>query len=142
MRRIAVSLLLLSAACAPRPPLRPVATVRQLMEGTVQPASEVLFQSVATIITKEGVEEIAPRTTEDWMHVWESAITLTETGNLLMMDGRARDSGEWMKQAQALIEAGKLAVKAAEAKNPQALFDAGGTIYEACEQCHERYHAK
>lgn len=131
--------LLLSACTAPGPPLKPVATVMQIMEGTVHPSAEVVFESVGTIITASGTEEIAPKNNEEWTNVWNNAVTLAEAGNLLMIGDRPKDMDEWMKRAQALRDAGVLAMKAAEAKDPEALFSAGGTVYEACEGCHYRY---
>jgi hypothetical protein len=128
-----------TAACASQPAFKPVATVQQLMHATVHPAAEVLFDSVGTIISLTGVEEIAPKNEEEWDNVRNNALTLAESGNLLMMAGRARDQQSWIKMSQALIDAGMRAVKAAEAKDPEALFDAGGAVYEVCQQCHELY---
>ena len=73
--------------------------------------------------------------------VRNSALTLAESGNLLMMAPRAVDGGNWMKAAQALVDTGMLAVRAAEARNAEQLFDAGGTIYAACKNCHQKYWA-
>ena len=47
--------------------------------------------------------------------------SLAESGNLLMMRGRARDQGEWMKDAKALVDVGAAAYKAAKAKDANAL---------------------
>ena len=139
VRAITLTFFLLAGCSAPGPPLKPVGTVRQIMEGTVHPSSEVIFEAVGTIITMSGVQEIAPKSDEEWTGVWNNALTLAEAGNLLMMGDRPKDRDEWMKRAQALRDAGVLAMKAAEARNAEALFSAGGTVYEACEQCHYRY---
>ena len=56
-----------------------------------------------------------------------------------MIGNRARDRADWMKMSQALVDVGAVALKAAEAKNPQALFEAGGEVYEVCQRCHRRY---
>ncbi len=125
-------------ACAPKPGFKPVATVKQLMEATIDPAAEVVFDAVGTIVTASGVEEIAPKNDDEWAMVRHSALTLAESGNLLLIGGRARD-GPWIRMSQALIDVGMVALKAAEAKNPEALFEAGGQVYEVCEQCHKQY---
>lgn len=109
------------------------------MQATIHPAAEVLFDAVGTIVSMSGVEEIAPKNDEEWEHVRNSALTLAESGNLLMIGERARDKGEWWKMSQALVDVGIVALKAAEAKNPEALFEAGGQVYEVCQQCHNRY---
>lgn len=132
------AILLLAAACAPRPEFKPVASVKQLMEATIDPAADVLFEAVGTIITASGVEEIAPRNDEEWAKVRHTALTLAESGNLLLVPGRAR-AGPWIKMSQALVDVGMVAMKAAEAKNPEALFEAGGQVYEVCQRCHNQY---
>ena len=129
-------------SCAPQPPFKPVASIKEVMESTVHPSAEVVFESVGTIISASGTEEIAPKNDEEWATVQHSALTLAEAGNLLMMPGRAKQDSEWMKLAQGLVDVGIVAHKAAQAKNPEALFEAGGQIYEACLRCHSRYWPK
>ena len=68
-----------------------------------------------------------------------AAATIAESGNLLMMKGRAIEEEDWMKASSGLIDAAMLAVQAAEAKDKDALFDAGGTLYESCTACHSKY---
>jgi len=133
------AVLLIVAACSRQPPFKPVGSVKQIMAAAIVPSSEVLFDAVGTIVSAKGVEEIAPKNDEEWTNVRNHAILLAESGNLLMLGGRAKDNGEWMKIAQALVDAGVVALKAAEAKNPAALFDAGAGVYEVCERCHSRY---
>ena len=131
--------LIFSAACAPQPAFKPVGTVKQIMEAAIHPAAEVVFEAVGTILTVDGVEEIAPKNDEEWTKVRDNALILAESGNLLMIGNRVKDKGDWMKMSKALIDAGAIALKAAEAKNPEALFEAGGQVYEACQQCHTKY---
>lgn len=116
-----------------------MASIKQLMEATIVPSSEVLFDAVGTIVSSDGVEEIAPKSDEEWATVRHNALTLAESGNLLMIGDRARDKGEWIRMSRALVDVGMAALKAAEAKNAEALFEAGGQVYEVCQQCHNRY---
>ena len=126
-------------ACTPQPLFKPVASVKQLMEATIDPAADVLWESVGTVVTLKGVEEIAPKNDEEWATVRNSALTLAEAGNLLLIGDRARDKGDWIKMSQALVDVGVVAMKAAETKNPEALFEAGGQVYEVCRECHIKY---
>ena len=151
MRIIAISLtLVFLAACAgpppPPPPFRPVADIHGIMENIVYPNADGYWKSVATIITEEGTQEIQPRNDEEWEAVVGYAYTLTEVGNLLLMKEREREEHvwpegdiDWVGYAQAMIDAGETAIKAAESKNPQAVFDAGGELYVACRNCHGKY---
>ena len=127
-----------SRAPAP-PPFRPVSDVKQIMNAVVDPAADVIWNSVATIVTASGTEEVRPQTADEWTNVANHATIVAEAGNLLMMVPRAKDGGEWMKMAQSLVDTGDAAKKAAESRNAQALFDAGAEIYYACSNCHERY---
>lgn len=133
------AMLFVTTACAPRPAFKPVATIEQLMESTVAPASEILFRSVGTVISASGVQEIAPKDEQEWVAVRNSALTLAESGNLLMIGGRAKDNADWIRMAQALVDAGMVAFKATEARSPEALFEAGGEVYAVCQQCHDKY---
>ena len=128
-----------SGPAATAPPFQPVADTRLLMEAIVDPHADVIWDSVGAEVTVDGTEEIQPATPEEWTAVRNSGLILAESGNLLMMMPRAVDDGDWMKAAQAMIDTGMLAVKAAEARNPDELFDAGGSIYAACTACHEKY---
>jgi hypothetical protein len=117
----------------------PVASVQQIMRGIVGPAANVVFNSVATTITPSGTQERAPRTAEEWNTVGDSAAALVESGNLLMLGDRAVDKGDWMTMSRALMDASRVALKATEAKNVEALFGSGETINASCESCHQRY---
>ena len=123
----------------PAPPLQPVLSLKQLMEWVIDPAADAVWDSVKTIITEQGTKEIAPQTDEQWEAVRHGAATLHESAHLLTLEGRARDRDEWTKAARGLMEAADEALKAVAAKNPQAVFDAGGRIYSACAACHRRY---
>ena len=143
--RIAVFTLLLSAcvvaACggpAP-PPFKPVVDTKLLMQSVVDPNADVIWEAVKTIDTPSGTEEIRPRTEEQWAAVRNSAVTVAESGNLLMLVPRAKDGGEWMKRAQEMIDTGERAIRAAEARNAEQLFTVGGDIYDACSNCHRQY---
>ena len=135
---------ILMAACetpstAPPPPFTPVGDVQQLMEMVIDPAADIVWESVGTIVTLDGTEEIFPRSDEEWSTVRNSAMVLAESGNLLMVGDRSKGEGPWMIMSQALVEAGMVALEAAEAKDPEAVFAVGEQIYNACETCHVLY---
>jgi hypothetical protein len=98
-----------------------------------------VFGAVEIDVDAKGTHERKPETDAEWGAVRDNAITLMETGNLLMMPGRARDGGLWMKQSRALVEAGAMAAKAADAKDAAGLMTAGHLIDLSCDRCHRRY---
>ena len=161
--------LYLSAACKsqppePKPEYRLTATIKDIMDSMVDPSADILWESVATIVSAKGTEERAPKTDDDWTNVRRRAITLIEATNLLQMPGRKvakpgeksenpqielepqeierilnADRAAWTKLALALHDAAAEALKAIDAKNTQGLLDSGEKIDTACENCHLKY---
>ena len=121
------------------PPVKAVATLEEVMHGMVIPNAQVVWAASGSIVTAKGVEERRPKSEDEWINVEASATTLTEAGNLLMMEGRAKDNGRWMDRARALREAGAAVHKAAKARDVDALFEKGGDLFEACQGCHFDY---
>ncbi|RPH61856.1 MAG: hypothetical protein EHM89_06550 [Acidobacteria bacterium] len=126
-------------APAEAPALTPVASVKQIMNGIVQPAANVVFGSVGTIISAAGIVEKAPKTDEEWAAVGSSAVALVESANLLVMGDRAVDREDWVKMSRALAEAGMTALKATEAKSTDGVLSAGAAVNESCDNCHRKY---
>jgi hypothetical protein len=121
------------------PVTTPIATVKQIMKGIVTPAAMVVFNSVSTTVSIRGTEEKFPRTDEEWEEVGNSAAALIESGNLLLLGSRAIDKEDWVKMSQALIESGKLALKATEDRSAEGVLAAGEQINSSCDSCHRRY---
>jgi len=129
-------------ASTPPPPATPFQTVldtKQLMSWVLDPQADIVWASVATIVTAEGKQEIAPKTDEEWAAVRNSAALVAEGANLLMLPGRAVNQDDWMQKSRALIDAANVVLKAVEAKDAPAVFTAGSDMYLACSACHAAY---
>ena len=122
-------------------PYRITTDIQQTMAWILEPAADVIWDSAGTIITAQGRQELAPTTAAGWETVRYAAATLAESGNLLMLPGRSMGA-DWNEYSQGLVAAGKLAMDAVEARDPDALFDAGGRIYQVCRACHNQYWVK
>lgn len=147
--------LLLQAGCNGKPPApTPLPTApaafdtgidtKQLMSWVIDPSSKTVFSAVASIITDKGEEQVQPRTDDEWNAVRNSAAIVLESGNLLMLEGRAKssqiqDAQDWNAKARAMSTAARTAIEATEVKDPEALFVASGDIYQACTDCHAKY---
>ena len=117
-------------AQSPSETFPPVATVRQLMLDLIHPSSN----DILLAIYRGG-----PKDEKEWAAVRRSAVTLAESGNMLMMQGRARDQGDWMKDAKLLVDVGNSAYKAAQAKDGDALAGLAGAVDNSCTTCHKQY---
>ncbi len=127
------------AGCRPAPDFLPVTTVRELMSSVVEPASELYWDAVGTVDDSTGSTSYGPETPAEWTAVRNNALVVAESGNLLMMDPRARDRDQWMVLSRAMVAAGKEAAAAATAQDTAAVFSAGAALYETCTRCHEKY---
>ena len=143
VRAAALTALALCQACAPDSsdslPFEAVADDLQLMVSVIEPAAEVYWDAVGVIMDLDGTHEIEPRSDEEWEAVENAAWVLAESGNLLLMEDRARGREHWMRMSRSMIEVGRRAVDAAVAKDPQAVFDVGAEVYFVCVGCHAAY---
>lgn len=126
---VGLSLVVVSVGVAQSRTPTPVATISQIQRAMVSPASDAIFNAGS----------VAPETDEEWQALEDAAVILTEAGNLYMMDGRRKDDGLWMELAGAMADAGAAALAAAETQNSDGVFDAGNTLIEICEACHQPY---
>jgi hypothetical protein len=129
MTRPIVAVLMLSGALAQAPaePVQPVATMKQLMLDVIYPASNSLLLQV----NRGG-----PSGDNEWGEARRSAMTLAESGNLLIMRNRAPG---WVADAKLLIDVGAAAFKAADARDARALTAATDRIDASCTACHKQF---
>jgi hypothetical protein len=109
------------------------------MTWIIDPNAMAIWNSVGTVTTEQGSEAKHPKTDDEWATFRNAAATLVESGNLLMLDGRAQDQDQWMATSRGMADAAAAVLEAAEAKDVEAYFDAGGALYEACTACHSIY---
>jgi hypothetical protein len=129
MRLIGIVLLFLAvAATAQAPSFQPVGSVSQLMIYVLYPTSDSLFY----------IERNPPKNDVEWNLVRNQALTLAESGNLLMMPGRVRE-GDWNKDAKMLVDVGTTAFKAAMAKDVAGIAALNDQLNDACVVCHTQY---
>jgi len=116
-----------------------VATVKQIMQGVVSPAANIVFESVGTVVSAAGIEEFQPETDEEWDIVESNAAVLIESAALLMSGDRAVDRQEWATQSQALADAAGILLEAARAHDRDKVLEHGETLYRSCDACHRTY---
>jgi hypothetical protein len=139
-------------------------TIKDIMDSRIDPAGDFLFESVVTTSDAKGVHHKAPRTARQWAEVRRQIQILIDAPDLITTPGRkaarpeersrnpavenqpeqierliAAERPDFVIRAGRLRDAAKVAMKAAEAKDPDALFKAISGIDKACESCHLHY---
>lgn len=146
--------------------LKPVVTIKELMENVIDPIADNVFDAVSTDVGPKGIVETKPTTDDDWAKVRIGAVTLAEGSNLLKMVrsvapvGDRNNSGGpnapelspdqiqakidgdralWNKHADELRDEGLKIMEIVKARNSDALFAAGSRLDRVCENCHLEY---
>jgi hypothetical protein len=170
------ALLILSAACstsnsapAASPATRlwgdmkPIVSVKELMDLMIDPASDYVFDSIGTIITREKTTEIQPRTEDDWRRLQIGAVMMAEGAYLLKVPRRFAPVGDennssgpdaeelspaqitaklekdpvlWNAKIEALRNASLEVLEIVKKKDVNALWGACDDLDAACENCH------
>ena len=120
-------------------PLTSVATVKQVMNGIVAPAAKTVYDAVGMTIDGPVMKEWAPKTDAEWEAVGNGAAAIVESGNLLLIGSRKVDDHEWVRLTRMMIDGGKEALAAVQAKNADQLLAAGEPINNSCDMCHDKY---
>jgi hypothetical protein len=157
-----------TAPTAPPPPaFNLVGGIQDIMSLEVDPSADAIWDAVGTDVSKAGTKENHPQTAKQWEELRNRALVLIEATNLLVMNGRhvAREGVQKLddqgtpgnlsaEQSQQVIDAnrstfdgfatamgvvGQQMLKAIDARNPQALMDAGAALDEVCESCHLKF---
>ena len=161
MTRTLVALLFGSAIClcaqsaATAPSV--VATLGQLMKGTLYPESNVVFAAQDTNPAEVPHAKDPSMSTDlltsqygKWEAVENSALAMAEVANLLSLPGRKCSNGvavpianpDWAKFVEELRDASMQAYAAAQTKNQDKMTDVAGVLTTACQNCHVRYREK
>jgi hypothetical protein len=146
----------------PAPEYRPTFPIQEVMGHVIMPNADLLWGSVATNVTSKGIEEIVPKTEDDWERVRNYAVTLVEATNLLLIPGRAvtepgfkndpselsaeqmaekikADPAMWASHVKELHDVAMESIAAIDMKSPDAMLQAGDRLDKACESCHLEY---
>jgi len=147
--------------------MKPIVSVKELMQDMIDPASDFIFDSVSTVIQPDGrVVEKAPKTDADWERLRVGAVTLAEGIYLLkvprpftppgdennsvgpdatelspaqILAKVQKDPVEWNARIEALRNVGLEVLEIVKRKNTKELWDASENLDVACEQCHASY---
>jgi hypothetical protein len=131
--------------------------LNQVMRGILFPNSNIVFAAQNEDFAKIAQDKDPSLATDplkgvynSWTAVEDSGYALAEAANLLMIPGRVCSNGkpapvgnaDWAKFVAGLRDAGMEAVKAAKAKNQDAMLDVSDKMTSACAACHDVYREK
>jgi hypothetical protein len=146
--------------------LKPVVSVKELMRDMIDPASDFVFDSVGTTITKRGRVEKVPKTDADWDRIRIGAVTMAEGAYLLKIPRPFAPPGDdnnstgpeppelspaqitaklqadpvlWNAKIEALRNVGLEVMDIVRRRDVSELWDAGENLDQACENCHLEY---
>jgi cytochrome c553 len=85
-----------------------------------------------------------------WLAIDQAAVAITETAPLLLTPGRRCQNGrpvpvdraDWKQYVRELVDVGKLARRASQARNFDAFVDISEKLNDACANCHKVYRDK
>jgi hypothetical protein len=139
-------------------------SIKEIMESVVDPSADTLWGAVGTVLDKDGVHEMLPKTQEEWLDVRRAAVRIVEGANLLMMPSREaappgtgseapgveleppemtalikKNQKGFEAFARALQAVGVEALRAADSKDVPQLMDVGARMENVCESCHQTF---
>jgi mono/diheme cytochrome c family protein len=143
----------------------PLGNLNQVMRGILFPSSNIIFnvQLNDPGAPAKPVATGAPGTSNSfslvdwgagiysgWQIVDYAAVAIAESAPLMLTPGRRCENGkpvpldrpDWIKFTQELAEAGRVAYRASQTRNQQAVSDATSQLADACFHCHQVYRDK
>jgi len=146
--------------------LKPVVTLKQLMDDLIDPASDFIFNAVGTVISDKGIVETEPKTDDEWAKVRVGAVTMAEGIYLLKIPRPIAPPGDvnnsvgpdaseltpdqikakieadtvlWNAKIEALRNINLQVLEIVKRKDAKELSEAGEILDQACESCHLEY---
>jgi hypothetical protein len=143
-----------------------VVSVKELMKYMIDPVADNIFNAVGSVMTKNGIEERAPKSDEDWDRIQVGAVSLAEGAYLLkvprpfappgdlnnstgpdavelspaqILAKVQRDPVEWNARIETLRNASLAVMDIVRKRDVNGLWDAGEILDQACEACHRSY---
>jgi hypothetical protein len=143
-------------------------SVRMLMNNMLETNAQRLWKAVRYVLTEDNVaEDVVPVTDDDWARLRESAITLLEAGNALLLPGRVvdhepapADYPDWQytpEEIQTLKDSApegwsyyveqmqfstRETLETIERRDVLAFMEKSGVINNACQGCHGEFWYK
>lgn len=110
--------------------------LKEVMAHVFQFSGTNIWKWQGYISDEKGERSLFPKNDEEWEEAESAGLTLAELTNILLLPGRRVDDPRWAKAVADVRAVALRAAKAAETKDEEAFFQAGGELDTACESCH------
>jgi len=139
-------------------------SIKEIMELIIDPSANGIWQAVATVVDREGIHELSPKTQREWLDMRRAAVLIMEGGNLLLMPDRdaapvgtksktpgvelepaqisaviKRNRKSFEEFAESLRNLGLEALRASDDKNAALLLKIGDRMQPVCAGCHQTF---
>ncbi|GAB1265767.1 hypothetical protein [Aurantivibrio infirmus] len=117
--------------------LQPAVTVREVMLGVIEPASNNLWAA--------ALEENEPKSNQDWRALEYNAIQIISASSTIAIGGTGPNDYDWAKQlkwqryAQEMASISEEVLKFARDKKYDELLEASNRLIEPCGSCHSDF---
>ena len=119
---------LAAGAAAPQDAAKAAPAVKEVMTTMTAPASDAIFLAASE----------PPKEAAQWVALRGSAKTLADSGRVLLTAAH-KDDTEWGEMARGLVTEAEATITAIDAKDADALSEAGDRVFMACKTCHDRF---
>ena len=113
--------------------------LNEFMPHVMQYAGDGIWKRQGYVIDKDGEHSLFPKNDDDWLEAESAALALAEMTNVLLIPGRRVPDPKWDEAVLKVRSVALKAAAAAEKKDPDAWFAAGGELDEACDVCHVQF---
>jgi len=111
----------------------------EFMAHVVQFSAANVWKWQGFVTDASGERDLSPKTDQDWEDAESASLTLAEVTNMLMTADRRVDDPRWDAAVAQVREVALKEAAAAEKKDYDAYFEAGGELDGACESCHVHF---
>jgi hypothetical protein len=113
--------------------------LNEFMPHVMQYAGDGIWKRQGYITDKNGERSLFPKNDQEWEDAESASLALAEMTNVLLIPGRRVPDPKWDAAVLAVRKVAMQAAAAAEKKDPDAFFEAGGALDEACDVCHVQF---
>jgi cytochrome c556 len=120
---------LIAGTATPQQAANTAPTVKVVMNTMTVPASDAIFAAASE----------PPKEAAQWVALRASAKALADSGRQLTTTTPGKNDPEWIAMARALVTNAETTLESIDAKDMDALSNAGDQVYVTCKTCHDRY---